>query len=78
MSNEEVDDSVKSKIVEGHFPHGASLRSLAHYSQIYTDKRFAYYDYGSAQQNIAAYGQGMPPEIDLEAIGDVPIAMWAG
>lgn len=40
--------------------------------------RFNKYDYGDKEKNIAHYGSEEPPEIDLTAIQEVPIAMFVG
>jgi hypothetical protein len=32
MTNDLYDDEEKTKVFEGHFPHGASVRSFAHFA----------------------------------------------
>lgn len=32
FTNSEFDSLEKSKVFEGHFPHGSSVRAVAHYS----------------------------------------------
>ena len=32
LSNKEIDDPLKAKVFEGHFPHGSSIRAIVHYS----------------------------------------------
>lgn len=78
FSNPKYDNLEKSKVFEGHFPHGSSVRAIAHYSQIYNTKEFKKYDYKSKSKNMEVYGQEKPPEIDLKTISSVPIAMFAG
>lgn len=56
LTNSEIDDPEKSKVFEGHFPHGSSIRAIVHYSQIYNNKRFAKFDYRSAEKNMEKYG----------------------
>ena len=78
LSNPKYDNIEVSKMFEGHFPHGASVRSIIHYGQIYNNKRFAYYDYGSKEENLKRYRQEVPPEIPLHDISEVPIALFVG
>lgn len=78
MSNQKIDNPEKAKVFEGHFPHGSSVRALAHYAQIHNGKKFVKYNYGSAKKNREAYGQDEPPLIDLQKIKEVPIAMFVG
>ena len=78
MSNQKIDNPEKAKVFEGHFPHGSSVRALAHYAQIHNGKKFVKYNYGSAKKNQEAYGQDEPPLIDLQKIKEVPIAMFVG
>lgn len=61
FSNPKYDNMEKSKVFEGHFPHGSSVRALAHYSQIFNNKKFAYYDYSDKNENLRKYGQETPP-----------------
>jgi hypothetical protein len=76
FSNPKFDNMEKSKVFEGHFPHGSSVRALAHYSQIFNNKKFAYYDYSDKNENLKKYGQDTPPEIFIENIKETPIAMF--
>jgi hypothetical protein len=62
----------------GHFPHGASVRSLSHYGQILIADKFQRYDYHNATKNLEEYGQSSPPEIDISSISQVPISMFVG
>ena len=43
------------KAMTGHFPNGASLQSLLHFSQITKKGKFTLIDYGYTK-NIEAYG----------------------
>lgn len=56
FSNPKYDNLEKSKVFEGHFPHGSSVRAIAHYSQIYNSKVFKKYDYRNKEKNLEAYG----------------------
>lgn len=78
LTNPKYDNIEKSKVFEGHFPHGASTRSLAHWGQIYNNKDFTYFDYHDEKENIKRYGQPKPPAIPVEDISEVPIAMFVG
>lgn len=41
-----LDDHSRFQVYMGHFPAGASVKSLDHYSQEITEKYFQLYDYG--------------------------------
>ena len=56
FTNPKYDSPEKSKVFEGHFPHGSSVRAIAHYSQIYNNKKFSKYDYKSKEKNMEKYG----------------------
>lgn len=75
-----LDDASRFNVYMGHVPSGSSVHSLAHFSQLMNSDRVQYYDWGSAKDNIAHYGQDKPPEIDYKLIGkqSVPIAMFVG
>ena len=78
MINQEIDDPEVSKVFEGHWPHGSSVRAVMHWSQMHKLGKFAYYDYGK-ELNMERYGQEEVPEISVEDISDeIPIAMFAG
>ena len=64
--------------IGGHYQAGTATRCIAHYRQIYEAKRFQYFDHESDQENQRAYGQASPPEIDLQAFSDLPIAIFGG
>ena len=51
----------------GHFPAGASVKSIDHYSQLITSKHLQEFDYGK-KKNIEHYGQEKPPLVDLTKI----------
>lgn len=72
-----LDDPVRLPVYLGHFPSGASLNSLLHYAQILTSDKFSQYDYGKSQ-NKKLYGTEQPPEIGIQNISKVPIAMFVG
>lgn len=72
-----VDDLEALRTYYGHYPAGISVKSLEHTLQIYMNKRFAYFDYGS-QKNLEKYGTTTPPLINLDTISGVPIALFVG
>jgi pimeloyl-ACP methyl ester carboxylesterase len=73
-----LDDLDSLRNYYGHYPAGISVKSLEHTLQVYRNKRFAYFDYGSAK-NMEKYGTKTPPEIDLSKIENAPpIAMMVG
>ena len=71
------EDSMIEKAMGGHFPNGASLQSLRHFSQITKKGKFTLIDHGR-RKNIEEYGQIEPPFIDIKEIKDVPIALFVG
>jgi hypothetical protein len=72
-----LDNEKRLQVYLGHFPSGTSLRSLDHYGQILNHDKFANYDFGKSG-NKARYGTDTAPEINLQAISKVPIAMFVG
>lgn len=61
----------------GHFPDGTSSLVLAHLAQRVNNKDFAYYDYGSAQNN-KVYGQSSPPKYNLSEIKSRDMILISG
>lgn len=72
-----LNDAGRTPVYLGHFPSGTSLRALNHYGQILNADKFQRMDYGSSQ-NTKKYNQAKPPQIDLQNIQSVPIAMFVG
>lgn len=72
-----LDNEKRLQVYLGHFPSGTSLRSLDHYAQVLNHDKFASYDFGKSG-NQAHYGKDSAPEINLQAISKVPIAMFVG
>ena len=66
-------------VLVSYFPSGASAKSTFHYGQLINQKEevFRRWDYGSAQDNIAHYGQPVPPNYDLKNI-KFPVAFYYG
>ena len=62
----------------GHFPHGSSIRQLTHYGQCIANKQLQLYDYHDKEKNQEKYGQDTPPNVDLQGLSKVPIAMFSG
>jgi len=62
----------------GHYQAGTATRCITHYRQMIEAKRFQYFDHGSPEANQRAYGQETPPEINLQAFSDLPIALFTG
>jgi len=56
LTNDLYDDEEKTKVFEGHFPHGASVRSFAHFAQLINSKTFKKYDYQKKEKNLEVYG----------------------
>lgn len=72
-----LDDPVRLPVYLGHFPSGTSLNCLLHYAQILTTDKFTRYDYGKTE-NKKKYGTEKAPEIPIQNISKVPIAMFVG
>lgn len=60
-----------------HFPAGTSLKSLLHFKQLISRKKFEEYDHGP-EENLKRYGQKHAPSLDISKIEDFPIALFAG
>ena len=58
-------------------PAGTSTRNLQHWQQGILVDAFQKYDFGSADENIAHYGQAEPPLYDLGKLS-IPTALFAG
>lgn len=56
VSNPLMDSANKTKIFKGHFPHGASVKSLSHYGQILNADAFLKFDYHDSKKNFEKYG----------------------
>jgi len=72
-----MDETSRDKAFESHFPNGASLQQILHFSQLINSGNFQYYDYGK-RMNLQKYGEEKPPLIDVTNIKDVPIALFVG
>eukprot|EP00347_Sterkiella_histriomuscorum_P018552 403345077 len=72
-----LDDKDRLTVYFGHFPSGTSLYCLDHYSQILKADRFQEFDYGKSE-NKKRYNSPTPPEINIQGISKVPIAMFVG
>ena len=68
ISNKEIDSKKTVEVFKGHFPHGASVRSLSHFGQILRADKFQEFDFHDDEKNLANYGQTSPPEIDVTKI----------
>jgi lysosomal acid lipase/cholesteryl ester hydrolase len=60
-----------------HYPSGTSLKSLNHFVQNFTGKKFCQYDY-KKEANMFIYKQATPLEYDLSVIKDIPIILITG
>ena len=62
---------------QGHFPNGASFKSIVHYGQLFDSGQFTEFDYGRERNSDPSlYGSPKPPQIDLTKIEDIPIALF--
>ncbi|XP_070610305.1 lysosomal acid lipase/cholesteryl ester hydrolase-like [Erythrolamprus reginae] len=60
-----------------HSPAGTSIQNLLHWKQIYNEKEFQAYDYGTKEDNMEKYNQATPPVYKIEDI-KIPFALWSG
>ncbi|XP_060539044.1 lysosomal acid lipase/cholesteryl ester hydrolase-like isoform X2 [Pantherophis guttatus] len=60
-----------------HSPAGTSVQNLLHWKQIYHEKVFQAYDYGTKEKNMEKYNQTTPPVYKIEDI-KIPFAFWYG
>ncbi len=52
-----------------HLPAGVSTRTLVHYAQLHLNNdQFAWYDYGSPEENLEHYGSEIPPIYNLSQV----------
>jgi len=72
-----IDNYERYDVLVGHDPSGTSIRNMEHWKQSLDKGTFQAYDYGSARDNTAHYGQPYPPQFDLKNIR-VPIRLFAG
>lgn len=72
-----VNDRSVLRIYLGHFPGGLSVKLLEHELQLYRSKNFQRFDYGK-EENRQKYGTDTPPEIPVQDISGIPIAMMVG
>lgn len=72
-----LDNYERYDVLVGHDPSGTSLLNMEHWKQMLDTGRFRAYDYGSAKENTAHYGQATPPEWNPSNIR-VPLRLFAG
>lgn len=73
----DFDDQVRSDVMLNHFPHGSSLKTMMHLAQLIEDVNgFRHFDYMNIEENVAHYGQEIPPEINLKQ-SKIPVAIFA-
>ena len=72
-----MDNAERWDVMLAHFPSGSSLKCFAHYAQSIQTKTFRYYDYGK-DGNQQHYHQDAPPDVPLENIKKMPIALFVG
>jgi len=58
-----------------HIPAGTSTRNIIHWAQMRMSKKMQMYDFGSAKENIARYGQPDPPLYNLSRL-NVPTYLF--
>eukprot|EP00355_Strombidium_rassoulzadegani_P007391 CAMPEP_0168618152 /NCGR_PEP_ID=MMETSP0449_2-20121227/5922_1 /TAXON_ID=1082188 /ORGANISM="Strombidium rassoulzadegani, Strain ras09" /LENGTH=396 /DNA_ID=CAMNT_0008659013 /DNA_START=769 /DNA_END=1956 /DNA_ORIENTATION=+ len=74
----DLNDPARAQVFFGHYPHGASVRNLAHLGQIVSRGELIHYDFMDEEQNLKAYGSRQAKKIDISKIRDIPFAMFTG
>lgn len=72
-----VDNYERYDVLVGHAPSGTSLLNMEHWKQLFDMGKFQAYDYGSAKENDAHYGQPYPPAWNLTNIRQ-KVRLFAG
>ncbi|XP_053698629.1 lipase 1-like [Sabethes cyaneus] len=70
-------DTKVLRIFLGHFPAGASVKQVQHYSQIIKDGVFRQYDYKDPEVNLRRYGSYFVPRYNLSR-ATVPVRTYFG
>ncbi|XP_015280085.1 PREDICTED: lipase member N-like [Gekko japonicus] len=60
-----------------HSPAGTSFQNSLHWRQVFFEKEFKAYDFGSQKKNMQKYNQTTPPVYKIEDI-KIPIELWTG
>ncbi len=76
-ANPGLDNYERYDVLVGHDPSGTSLLNVLHWKQMVDTGIFGAYDYGSAKENDAHYGQPYPPIWNITNI-QIPIHLFAG
>ena len=80
VHSKDFDDPVSAGIMENHFPHGASLKTLSHLGNM-IDKGLTtieYFDWNDEVLNRELYGSPKPPSIDIYSPNKIPMIIYAG
>ncbi len=72
-----LDEAKRISTFMGHYPAGTSLKSLEHFAQVLTTKRFQNFDYGK-DKNLEIYGTETAPEYDFSKISGNKIISITG
>lgn len=62
---------------QGHYPAGASFRSVDHFKQLVNTGEFRMYDFGK-KENKKRYGQATAPLFEISNIKNIPVALYCG
>ena len=79
-----LDNADRFDVIFGHEPSGTSVLNMAHWKQLVDSGKWGAFDYGSAAENRAHYGQDKPPAYDPSNIFAysekirVPLRWFAG
>lgn len=61
-----------------HSPSGVSVKDMVHLAQLFRQRNFGKYDYGSSELNNAHYNQSTPPQYDVSKVKVPVVAFSAG
>ncbi|XP_012941443.1 gastric triacylglycerol lipase [Aplysia californica] len=70
-------NQTRLEVYMNHSPAGASVKDIVHFAQIYREKKFLMYDFGSPSENMKHYNQTSPPEYVVTNI-TVPVLAFTG
>ena len=83
VPNKEWDDKVSSQIMENHFPHGTSIKTIVHLGMMVEKgvgdgKNLMFFDWHDETLNMELYGSKTAPVIDIFGPKKIPMIIFAG
>ncbi|XP_042909900.1 gastric triacylglycerol lipase-like [Parasteatoda tepidariorum] len=67
-------NQTRTPVYAAHFPNGASIKNVVHFSQMVKSKKFRKFDYG--KENWKYYNQDTPPEYNLSNVVTPTALFW--